>query len=154
MEGTQDGLRARASTAPPPGGRAGALPGVDEFSGDEDFPLLLSAIPDFSYHPQEGGATGPPARVEGLRRSWSLTRQPAACERGAPNRTVATLKRGPSVSLSLSFSLSLCVYIYIYIYLYTICIYIYIYIYMFYTYIHTHMYMCNYTHVYINIYTQ
>ena len=50
--------------------------------------------------PRRGGATGPPpARVEGLRGSWSLTRQPAACERGAPNRTVATLKRGPSPAL-------------------------------------------------------
>ena len=41
----------------------------------------------------------PPARVEGLGGSWSLIRQPAACGRGAPNRTVVTLKRGPSLSL-------------------------------------------------------
>ena len=101
MEGTQDSLRARASTAPPPGGGAGALPGVDEFSEDDDFPPSLSAIPDFFVPiPRRGGPQAPPRPVEGLRGSWSLTRQPAACERGAPNRTVATLKRGPSLSLS------------------------------------------------------
>ena len=61
MEGTQDGLRARASTAPPPGGGAGTRPGVDEFSEDEDFPPLLSVIPDlFVPIPRRGGPQAPP----------------------------------------------------------------------------------------------
>ena len=133
MERTQDGLRARASTAPPPGGGAGTRPGVDEFSEDEDFHPLLSVIPDlFVPIPRRGGPQAPPARVEGLRGSWSLTRQPAACGRGTPNRTVATLKRGPSLSLSLSlslsFSLSIYLSIYLYIYIYTLYV---VYVYCF-----------------------
>ena len=99
-EGTQAGLQDRAGVVRLPSDGAGALPDGGQFSDDEDFPPLLSDIPDlFVPIPRRGGATGPPpARVEGLRGSWSLTRQPAACERGAPNQTVATLKRGPSLS--------------------------------------------------------
>ena len=104
---TQDGLQGLATVGRLPREGAGALPDRDLFSDDEDFPLPLSGIPDlFVPLPGRGGPRAPPARIEGLRGSWSLTRQPAACERGAPDRTVATLKRGPSLSLSL--------YIYIY----------------------------------------
>ena len=47
-----------------------------------------------------------PCLARGARGSWSMTRPPAA--QGAANfRTVATLKRGPSLSLSLSLSPSL-----------------------------------------------
>ena len=132
MEATQDGLRTRASTVPPPGGGAGTFPSVNEFSEDEDFPPLLSAIPYFfvSISRRGGGHRPPPARVEGLQGSWSLTRQPAACERGAPNRTVATLKRGPSLSLSPPLSHPVCVYIYICISCIHVCVYVCIYIYI------------------------
>ena len=109
MEGTQADLLARASATQLPGDGAGAFPGGDQFSEDEDFPFLLSGIPDFFVRiPRRGGHRPPPARAEGLRGSWSLIRQPAACERGAPDRTVATLKRGPSLALCLSLFL-LCV---------------------------------------------
>ena len=131
MEGTQAGLQARASVVQLPSDGAGALPDGDQFSEDEDFPPLLSDIPDlFVPIPRRGGGhRPPPARVEGLRGSWSLTRRPAACERGAPNRTVATLKRGPSLSLSIYIYMCI-MYIYIYTHIY-VCIYIYIYIYVY-----------------------
>ena len=91
---TQDGLQGLTIVGRLPREGAGALPDRDLFSGDEDFPPPLSGIPDF-FVP--------------FPRRWSLTRQPAACERSAPDRTVATLKRGPSLYLS--------IYLYIYIYI-------------------------------------
>ena len=98
----QDGTQRCAMVGHASGDTAGPLPGVDPCSDDEVSLPPLSDIPDFFVpFPRRGGPLDPPARVEGLGGSWSLIRQPAACERGAPNRTVVTLKRGPSLPLSL-----------------------------------------------------
>ena len=102
--------RGRAETASQEqGGERGGPPGD----------RALSRI--FSCPFQGGRATGSyvPCREAGAWGSWSLTRPPGAW--GAANfRTVATLKRGPSLSLSLFLTLSI-IYIYIYIYI-SICI--------------------------------
>ena len=88
---------------PTSGRHGGPFPGGDPCSDDEDSFPPLRDVPDFFLpFPKRGGPQAPPARVEGLGGSWSLIRQRAACERGAPNWTVVTLKRGPSLSSELN----------------------------------------------------
>ena len=116
---TKGGTQCCATGDQTPGGTAGPLPGGDPNSDDEDSLPPPSDVPDFFVpFPRRGGRRPPPARVAGLRGSWSLIRQPAACESGAPNWTVVTLKRGPSLFLSLSIPTCICAYVYMYIYIY------------------------------------
>ena len=84
---------------------------ADAFSEDEDAPPRVSFIPDlFVPIPRGGGGDrSPPGLAGGVQGSWSLIRQPAACERGA----LPDSRDSQAWSLSLSFSLSLYIYIYI-----------------------------------------
>ena len=100
LDGIQGGLRAHASRAPPPDWGTGTCTGADAFSEDGDFLPLLSDIPDL--YPSPGGEDhrSPPVLVGGVQGSWSLTRQPAACEHGA----LPDSRDSQAWSLSLSFS--------------------------------------------------
>ena len=61
MEGAQAGLQARASAVQLPSDGAGAFPGGDQFSKDEDFLFLLCDILDLLVPiPRRGGHRPPP----------------------------------------------------------------------------------------------
>ena len=76
--------RAQALAAPFPEWERGTCPVAGASSEDEAVPPLLSAIPDlFVPFPGRGGPRVPPVPAGGVQGSWSLIRQPAACERGA-----------------------------------------------------------------------
>ena len=84
------------------------------FSEDEDIPPRVSFIPDFFVPiPRGGGRQVPSDLVRGVQGSWSLIRQPAACERGAlPDSH-------DSQAWSLFLSLSIYIYIHTYKHMYS-----------------------------------